>query len=111
MLGETSSREMAEWMAYEQVVGPFDNTWRDETLSVVLELLQSANHLHGAAHFTDKKHPDNPVPEPKRWIRPWEAFEKSREVQQEAMEKEDRLQEKKQRWAELKAELEEKKEE
>lgn len=98
-------------MAYEQVVGPLDGTWRDETLSATLDLIQAGNYLHGAAHFTDKKHPDNPVPKPQRWTRPWEVAEKGKTIQQEALEKEDRLREKKQRWAELKTELEEKAEE
>jgi hypothetical protein len=35
------------------------------------ELAQQQMRLLGAAHFTDKKHRKNPVPEPKKVPRPW----------------------------------------
>lgn len=79
MLGSMSSHELAEWQAYERVAGPLDGTWRDETLSSLHELIQQLNHLLGAAHFTDKKHKNNPVPEPERWIRPYEMWDKAKE--------------------------------
>lgn len=40
------------------------------------EQLQRLNRLQGAAHFTDRKHKKNPVPEPKRYPRPHEVFSK-----------------------------------
>jgi hypothetical protein len=35
------------------------------------ELGQQQLRLLGAAHFTDRKHRKNPVPEPKKVPRPW----------------------------------------
>ncbi len=40
------------------------------------EQLQRLNRLLGAAHFTDRKHKKNPVPEPKHYPRPYEIFVK-----------------------------------
>lgn len=69
-----TSSELAEWMAYERTVGPLDGSWQAETLSTIQELVQYQNHILGAAHFTNKKNKKNPVPEPKRWWRPWEMW-------------------------------------
>jgi hypothetical protein len=40
------------------------------------EQLQRLSRIQGAAHFTDRKHKKNPVPEPKKYPRPHEIFEK-----------------------------------
>lgn len=86
MLAGMTSRQLAQWQAYELENGPLDSTWRDDVLAGVHELLQAANHLHGAAHFTDKKHTKNPVPEPERYPRPWQVREKAQEIAAQAAE-------------------------
>jgi len=74
MLDRISSLELAEWRAYERHAGPLGNGYGDETLAALHEQLQRANHLLGAAHFTDKKHRKNPVPKPEKYPRPSEVL-------------------------------------
>jgi hypothetical protein len=74
MLGQITSRQLTEWAAYEKVSGPLDRRYDQEALANIQEQLQYANYLLGAAHFTDKDNPDNPVPEPVRFARPEDAF-------------------------------------
>lgn len=40
-------------------------------MAQIHELGQQQLRLLGAAHFTDRKHRKNPVPEPKKVPRPW----------------------------------------
>lgn len=63
VLARHTSREIAEWMAYEQYAGPIDRGYDREALAGIHEQLQYMNRLIGAAHFTDSKHPNNPVPD------------------------------------------------
>lgn len=53
-------------------------SWQDEAMAATHEQLQRLNRIQGAAHFTDRKHKKNPVPEPKHYPRPDEVFEKDR---------------------------------
>lgn len=71
------SFELTEWAAYERYAGPLDDTWRDDVQAAVHEQLQSLNRMTGAAHFTDKKHPRNPAPEPRRIPRPAELVRRT----------------------------------
>jgi hypothetical protein len=75
VLARHTSREIAEWMAYEQYAGPIDRGYDREALAGIHEQLQYMNRLIGAAHFTDSKHPNNPVPEPQHYPRPNELYE------------------------------------
>lgn len=45
--------------------------YQDEMIAQIHELMQQQNRILGAAHFTDRTHRRNPVPEPKRVPRPW----------------------------------------
>lgn len=69
MLTRMTSRDVAEWRAFEIVNGPVDSGWRDDVLAAIHEQLQQISHLTGAAHFTDEDN-DNPVPTPERYPRP-----------------------------------------
>ncbi|MFT2016290.1 hypothetical protein ACMA1D_10670 [Streptomyces sp. 796.1] len=71
MLSSVSSRELAEWMAYEKVAGPVGSVHGDEILAAIHEQLGFIAHLLGAAHFSDESHP-NPIPAPERYPRPHE---------------------------------------
>lgn len=51
-------------------------SWTNEVQAATHEQLQRLNRIQGAAHFTDKKHKKNPVPEPKKYPRPYEIFSK-----------------------------------
>lgn len=63
-------------MAYERESGPIGPDYSHEALAAIHEQLQRLNRIQGAAHFTDRKHRKNPVPEPKKYPRPYEIFEK-----------------------------------
>jgi hypothetical protein len=63
-------------LAYEREEGPIGPSWQNEAAAATHEQLQRLNRLQGAAHFTDRKHKKNPVPEPKRYPRPYEIFRK-----------------------------------
>lgn len=76
-LARISSYELTEWLAYEREGGPIGTAWQDEAMASLHEQFQRLNRLQGAAHFTDKKHRKNPVPEPKRYPRPYEIFDKA----------------------------------
>lgn len=75
MLARISSLELSEWEAYERHAGPLGGAWEAEALAGIHEKLQQIARIQGAAHFTDKKHKKNPVPEPKHYPRPFEIFE------------------------------------
>lgn len=74
MLSRISSRELSEWEAYERYAGPLGQAYGDEVLAAIHEQMQRLNRLQGAAHFTDRKHKKNPVPEPKAYPRPYEIY-------------------------------------
>lgn len=69
-----TSIELSEWEAYERYAGPIGPSWEAEVLAGIHEQLQRLNRIQGAAHFTDRKHKKNPVPEPKHFDRPHEIF-------------------------------------
>jgi hypothetical protein len=73
------SLELTEWEAYERYAGPLGDSYEREALAAVHEQIQRTNRVLGAAHFTDRKHKKNPVPEPKDYPRPHEIFPKTRE--------------------------------
>jgi hypothetical protein len=73
-----TSLEIAEWLAYERFAGPVDRSYDREALAAIHEQLQIMNRLLGAAHFTDeKKNKQNPVPEPERYPRPHELYQRA----------------------------------
>ncbi|WP_432001233.1 hypothetical protein [Streptomyces sioyaensis] len=41
VLASVTSRELAEWVAYERAYGPIDLMWTNETLAQIHELLQN----------------------------------------------------------------------
>lgn len=98
MLARMTSRQLSEWMAFEKADGPIGGQYEQEVLASIHEQLQAIAHLLGAAHFTDKEHPDNPVPEPIRYPRPDEVFPSKAAIEtkaelDEVMEELDRAQE------------------
>ncbi|SOE25604.1 hypothetical protein [Streptomyces sp. OK228] len=79
MLARHTSRELAEWAAYERYAGPIDRSYDQEALAAIHEQLQAMNHLLGAAHFTDKQNTTNPVSEPERYPRSHELYQRASE--------------------------------
>jgi hypothetical protein len=75
MLDRLTGKEITSWMAYERVNGPLDNSWRDEQLAVLLELVQQNTSVTGAVGQAKK----NPAPKPKPIVRPWEMYKKAKE--------------------------------
>jgi hypothetical protein len=74
-LEHISSLELSEWQGFELLNGPLNTEWSDEVAAATHEQLQRLARIQGAAHFTDKKHRKNPVPEPKHYPRPHEMFD------------------------------------
>ncbi len=70
-----TSRQIAEWLAYERFAGPIDRSYDRDVLAAMHEQLQYLCRLIGAAHFTDRKHPNNPVPEPQHYPRAHELYQ------------------------------------
>lgn len=83
VLARHTSRELAEWAAYERYAGPIDRSYDREVLANIHEQLQYLNRLTGAAHFTDKKNKNNPAPEPERYPRPSELYQRASEKEDE----------------------------
>lgn len=79
MLARISSRELSEWEAYERYAGPLGTAYGDEVMAALHEQIQRLNRLQGAAHFTDRNHKKNPVPEPKAYPRPYEIYPSNRD--------------------------------
>jgi hypothetical protein len=77
MMSSLSGRELARWQAYERKTGPLDDSWRDEQLATLGELLQQNTSITGAVGQGKK----NPAPKPKPIIRPWQLFEKAKQEQ------------------------------
>lgn len=69
LLSQVTSYELTEWMAYEHVAGPLDNSWRDKVAAETHYLLQWNNFLLGVQ--CTPKDSKNPVPEPQFIARPW----------------------------------------
>lgn len=65
-----SSRELAEWKAYERVSGPLGTSWFADVIAGLHEQLQGIAYLLSQANFTDKNHRTGPVPQPKDYPRP-----------------------------------------
>lgn len=77
MMDSITSRQFNEWYAYEKMVGPLDNVWRDEVAAQTHELIQLNNRLAGAA-ISGKGH-KNPAPKMKRVPRPTDMFNEESE--------------------------------
>lgn len=76
LLSSITSRELAEWHAYERLNGPFDESWRDELRAQSVEFQHDQLYLTGQAHFTDKNHRKGPIDQREERIkRPSELFE------------------------------------
>lgn len=72
------SREIAEWQAFEQALGPIGPEYSQGALAAIHEQLQTVSWLLGA------EFEENPVPEPKHWPRPNEVFSTYEEQQEQA---------------------------
>lgn len=69
LLATHTSKELAEWQAYERVYGHVGKGHSD-VLADIHEQLQLVNHLLGAAHFTPEERPEeNPIKPPRRYHR------------------------------------------
>ena len=68
LLSTVDSFELTEWQAYEQAFGPLGNAYSDDVLAAIHEQLQTLNYLTGS------QCEENPVPMPRHWPRPPEAF-------------------------------------
>lgn len=64
MLYRVSSRELSEWMAYEQAFGPIGPRYDSELLAGIHEQMQFANKMTGGEEY----------PEPRKVPRPTEFF-------------------------------------
>ncbi|MFE7797057.1 hypothetical protein [Nocardia sp. NPDC057440] len=69
MLHRVSSRELTEWIAYEQKNGPLGHQYSDDVLASILEALHTNTFVAGL------QYDPNPVPEPKRVPRPPEVMQ------------------------------------
>jgi hypothetical protein len=74
MLSSLNGRELCRWQVYERIHGPLDNSWRDETLAAIADLIQQNTYVTGGVGQAKK----NPAPKPKQTIRPYELFEKAK---------------------------------
>lgn len=83
-----SSREMAQWMAFERAHGPIGTEWSDEALAAIQEQLQQLSYLLSQAKFTDKTHRKGPVPKPERFPRPYESVKRTPSVVENDFEEE-----------------------
>jgi hypothetical protein len=66
-----TSRELAQWAAYERYAGPLDGSWEAETLAQLHEMTQNLCRMFGAANFER-----NPMPEPAHHKRPHEVHDR-----------------------------------
>ena len=73
MLKTMSSRELAQWAAYETVSGPLGEQYSDATLASLYDSSQLTNYLLGAiyASWTEGT---NPIPKPEMLKRPNQIF-------------------------------------
>lgn len=67
-----SSREVAEYLAYENVAGPLGPSYEQGMLASILELLQQINY--NAVQLQLEKGSENPIPEPQHIPRPHELL-------------------------------------
>lgn len=79
LLSRIDSRELTEWVAYEEEFGPVGSKYGDEILAQLKDLLHNyAYHSIGMNVPAGKK---NPIPEPTSTVRPSEWAEKARELE------------------------------
>ena len=80
MLGRMTSKELAEWEAFEIVNGPLGTSYSDDMLAAVHEQLQGLMRLTGA------QFEENPAPPVKHVKRPYELSlpEEAEEVMDES---------------------------
>ncbi len=69
MLDQISARQLAEWMAYERVAGPLDDSWLAELVGQIHELFQHQNFMMGMKVYKNSK-----VPKPRHVPRPREMW-------------------------------------
>jgi hypothetical protein len=70
-----TSREISQWVAYEQVAGPLGSRYSDDMLAAIHEQLQRLTQLTGAL-FVVWGGGDNPAADPEKVKRPHEVFVK-----------------------------------
>jgi hypothetical protein len=75
-LASHSSREVAEYMAVENIIGPFGPSYEREMLAQIVEMLQSINY--NAVQLQLDKDSENPVPEPRHVPRPYELLDEAK---------------------------------
>jgi hypothetical protein len=80
MLNCLTSREITYWQVYERLTGPLDNSWRDEQLARLAELIQINTQVTGTTGQGKK----NPAPKFQAITRPWELYEKAKKDRQDA---------------------------
>ena len=68
MLAVVSSRELAEWEAYERAYGPIGKRYSEEALANIADTLAILLRHYG------EQFDENPVPVPRKYPRPDEWF-------------------------------------
>lgn len=75
LLENITSRELTEWQAYEYLNGPLDDSWRDESQALQVDMAHDLLYLTGQAHFTDKSHKNGPIdPRESSHVRPRDVY-------------------------------------
>lgn len=77
MLAECSSRQLAEWRAFERVDGFLGDDWNQEVAAGIHEQLQLIAYLMGAQMAGRRK--KNPVNKPSRFPRAAEMLKELRD--------------------------------
>jgi len=67
LLATHTSRELSEWVAYDNVYGFGDHKLYD-VLAGIHEQIQVLNYMFGQANFANEEH-ENPIPKPERLAR------------------------------------------
>jgi hypothetical protein len=73
MLRSMSSRELAQWAAYEKVSGPLGPQYSETTLASLYDKGQVTNYLLGAI-YASWVETDNPISKPESIKRPTQVF-------------------------------------
>lgn len=67
-----TSTDLAEWIAFESVHGPIDNSFERIMLREIHYQIQILNYLTGANFTNEDEGIENPIEEPVRYPLPWE---------------------------------------
>ena len=51
LLSTVTAKELTEWRAYEVLNGPLDDTWRDEAMASLVDLVRELSYMTSQAHF------------------------------------------------------------